>query len=134
MTRQLEAKFRNKYLMMNYPDKLQWKNARLGPLPDVPLAKMYSVTQRRADAIVKEDRTIIIIETKLRKFGEAVGQLQLYRDLFKETPEFSEFKDYQIKLQLVVPREDIHIKSLCNDRGIDFIVFPDAETLRELSK
>jgi len=134
MARQLEAKYKNDYLAMKYPTKLQMKNVRLGPIPQVKFSRMYKVTQRRADAIVKDGDTIVIIETKLRKINEAIGQLLAYRQLFRETPELSEWKSYGVRCELVTPIEDVAAKRSAASEGIDYVRYQPAWVLTELAK
>ena len=123
MAQQHEARYKNQYLQQFYLDKLQMKNVRLGPLPNVPLSQAFKVTQRRADAIVKDGTSILIIETKLDRQAQAVGQLKLYKELFYKTPELREWSQYSVQLELVVPVRDAMVEGLCHSEGIKYVVF-----------
>lgn len=123
MVQQYEAKYANEYLMVHYPNNLQWKRVRLGPLPNVELAKMYEVTLRWADAIIKENNDIIIAEMKLVNQLAGVSQLELYKQLFVKTPEFSDYWGNHIILRLVVPYLEQETKDMCEQKGIEYVLF-----------
>lgn len=123
MTRQIEKRMINEYLWDVYKDKPQWKRVRLGQVPDRELAQLYKVGLVWADAIVFDDPSIIIIETKIRPTLGAVGQLEGYRDALKVTPEFSKYQFAPVKLQLVSTIEDRNIRAFAESKGIEFVVF-----------
>jgi len=121
-----EAKLVNDYLWAKYRDFPQWKRVRLGPLPNVELARFYKVALRWADAIVATDEEIVLIEGKMKPTPSAVGQLEMYADLFRRTPEFGKYKDMRIKLVLLTTRDDEELKKFCSRKSIDYIVFTPA--------
>lgn len=88
---------------------------------------MYMVILRWCDAIVADfkTRTIYIIEAKRKPTPWAVDQLKTYMRLFRQTPEFREFWDWQIKGILVAPRVDAETVKRCNEEGIIFELFPE---------
>lgn len=123
MVRQEEGKLVNEWLQQFYPNSLQWKKVRLGSLPDVALAKMYTSALRWADAIVVEDGKVLIIEAKLERQIAAISQLEIYSRLFRETPEFSAYRSYPIRQILVVPYIESDVKAMCAEKNIEYIVF-----------
>lgn len=123
MAQQPEARFVNEWLATFHPNALQWRRVRLGTVPLVEHARLYRVTLRFADAIFLEDDVVHIVEAKLRKQAEAMGQLELYRELYRKTPEFSMFQDKQVKLILLTPRTDEDLNNLAAMKGIQVVVF-----------
>lgn len=120
---QSEAKLVNEWLLLNFPNSLQWKRVRLGPLPDKKLAKLYSVTLRWADAIAYKDGVVYLIEAKLKPTASALGQLLDYKVLFPDTPEFEDLKDKQIKLIFLTTRLDESLKRLYEEHNIKYEVY-----------
>lgn len=109
-----------------HPSALQWRKVRLGPLPNVREKAIYSVLRRYADLIFIEDRTVFIVEAKIRPEPGALGQLDLYAQLFPKTPEFSEFSTYPIKTILLTTTLDKEVKKLAAEYGTEYVVFaPD---------
>lgn len=123
MAQQYEAKYVNEWLLLNYPNKPYWKRVHLGPLPKKTLARMYLVTQRWADAVIKNGDSIVLVEAKLRPTAAAVGQLLLYKDLFRQTDMFREFWGFPLKLVFLTTREDKDIKAQCDAHDIDYVVY-----------
>lgn len=126
MTQQGEAKFVNDWLAQYHPTALQWKRIRLGPLPNVELAKMYEVTLRWVDAIFIENESVHLVEAKLVNQLAGIAQLELYAKLFRDTPEFSAYKNMPIVSHLVAPRTEPEVKRMCAEKGIIYEVYTPA--------
>lgn len=124
-----ESDLINDYLKKKYPTKLQWRRVHVGPLPDTEDARFYKVTQRWADAIVfdAEAEEIIIIEAKLRTDAGAIGQLELYAELFPTTPQFNSLRTKQIRKVFLCPDTDIGLIELCSKKNIDYVVWPSRD-------
>jgi len=118
-----EWKLVYEYLITKYPNKLQWRRVRVGPL--LKNEKLYGVLRRWVDAIVydHEEDLIIIIEAKMKPEPGALSQLELYRKLFPQTPEFELYKDKPIKLVFLTTMLDKELKALAKEKGIDYVVF-----------
>ena len=121
-----ESDLVNNYLWEMYRGKLQWRRVRLGVVPNKQFARMYSVTLRWADAIVydAEKGEVIIIEAKLTTNAGAIGQLELYREQFLVTPEFSALRDKKIRLVFLCPILDAALAELCTKKAIDYVIWP----------
>ena len=132
-TKQLALKYRNgpekallnAWLWKDHKDSVQWRNVRLGPMPTKELAAAYKVLMRFADAIYLEDGTVYIVEAKVRPQPGAIGQLELYKQLFKETPEFSQYKLWPIKLVLLTSTVDLQIAEFASNKEIKIVVFTE---------
>ena len=113
----------NEYLNKVYPNNLQWKHVRLGQVPDVDEARLYQVTLRYADAIVKVGEKLVIVETKIKANGGVVGQLEHYKELIAVTPAFHEFRLLPVELEVVTTLEDRNLRSFVEGKNMKFIVF-----------
>ena len=126
MTRQIEKRLLNEFLLERYREKPQWKNVRLGPFPDNETAKEFGVIRRWADAIIKVGGELIIIEAKFSPEFGGLGQLDAYSELLSRTPEFQEFKGFPVRLIYLTTREDADVSVAATGKGIEYIVFrPD---------
>ena len=109
-----------------YPNSLQWRRVRLGPLPLQKDSAMYGILRRWADLIFKDKGIIYIVEAKMKPEPGAIGQLKLYNELFPKTPEFSEFKDLPRKLIFLTTVKDLELKKITIRDDIEYVVYqPD---------
>ena len=115
-----ESELVNKWLWEFHPTSLQWRRVRLGIVPTKEFAKMYMVILRWADAIFIEDGIVHIVEAKLRPTAGAIGQLEHYKQLFRRTPEFSQYWNYPIEMILLTSYMDLEIVQLCTDKSIKY--------------
>ena len=102
---------------------LQWRRVRLGQVATKAEAKYYKVILRWADAIFAEDGEVNIVEGKLRPDLGAIGQLEGYKDLFKVTPEFSQYKNWPVRMILLSPYLDLNIAELCKKKEITYEIW-----------
>lgn len=115
-----ESRFVNKWLWVYHRDKPQWRRTRLGALPDKEMSALYSVTLRWADAIILDGNELVIVEAKLNPVAGAIGQLELYRELIRATPEFDRFSNLPIKLVFLTTRLDLQLLQFCTAKGITY--------------
>jgi len=78
---------------------------------------------RWVDAIVISDGVVYIVEAKLRPMPGAIGQLELYRKLFLNTPEFDQYKDWPVKMILLTTMPDLNMIELCSEKDIAYEIF-----------
>ena len=123
MVQQKESVLVNRWLAKFHRTALQWTRVRLGIPANPEEAKLYSVLLRWADAIFIEKGFVNIVEGKLRPEFGAIGQLEGYGDLFKVTPEFSQYEEWPIKLILLSPVMDLGIAQICTKKGITYEVW-----------
>lgn len=130
-----ESKLLNAWLWEEHRNNLQWRNVRLGPLPDHEKARMFMVTLRFADAIFLEDGYVNIVEAKLKPNGGAIGQLLQYKKLFPLTHAFKDLKDKPIKLILLAPYLSLDIVEFAKDHNIKYVLWdPDPNVRAELKR
>ena len=132
MVQQLERRYTNQFLIEEMPDIHSQVRVWLGPLPPGREAAIYQVTGRWADAITFEPNVITIIEFKLEPDPKAIGQLDLYEQMFKQTLRFQQYWDRTIKKLLVTTRVDDPLRELAEDHNIEYRVYhPDWVTYWE---
>ena len=124
-----ESELVNSYLWEYHRTSLQWRRVRLGVVPTHELARMYMVTLRWADAIYVENREVYIVEAKLTPRADAVGQLLLYKELFRQTLEFKEFWPYPINMVFLCPRMDLNLAELCSKHDIKYVIYDPRKTV-----
>ncbi len=127
MVQQKESILLTKWLAEFHRSDKQWKRVRLGIPANPEEAKLYSVLLRWADAVVESDGEILIVETKLRPEFGAIGQLEGYKELFKVTPEFSDYENWPVKMVLVSPVLDLGIAEIASKKGIIYDVWKPAD-------
>ena len=118
MVQQKESVLLTKWLAKFHRTSPQWKRVRLGVPANPEEAKLYSVLLRWADAVFLEDGFMVIVEAKLRPSPGAIGQLEVYKELLKVTPEFSAYKNWPIKLILLTSTMDLGIVEVCKKKEI----------------
>lgn len=122
-----ESEMLNAWLWEKHKSDIQWRRIRLGVLPTKEMARMYMTLLRWADAIVISKGVLYIIEAKLRPMPGAIGQLELYQQLLKVTPEFSQYKNFPVKLVLLTSVIDLAMVEMCTNKGIAFEVFSEED-------
>ena len=123
VAQQPEKWYTTEFFKDNYIDRHVQKRAALGP-SQVPMVNtQLGVITRWADAIVFEPNLITIIEFKLEPKGDAVGQLDLYEQMFGQTPAFQQYWDRPIHKLLVTTRVDDHVQELAESHDIEYKVF-----------
>ena len=121
-----ETRLLKEWIHKNYPDKPQWYRVRLGPAVFEGEEKLYQMLRRWADAVVFTGKEVLIIEAKMRPDPAGIAQLELYRKLFPETPEFKMFWKYPVKLVFLTTWLDKAVKALCDEKKIEYVVYcPD---------
>lgn len=118
-----ESELVNKYLWEYHRTSLQWRRVRLGAVPTHEMARMYLVTLRWADAIYIEDGCVNIVEAKLKPRADAVGQLLLYKELFRQTLEFKDFWPLKINMVFLCTRPDLNLAELCSKHDIKYVIY-----------
>ena len=118
-----EIEFVNRWLKEKHPNPPLWIRPRLGKAAFPEQARLLSVTLRFPDAIFIEDNVVHIVEAKLAKLPEGIGQLQLYNQLFDETPEFEPFSSLPRRLIFLTDRLDRNVKALAESNNINYVIF-----------
>jgi len=116
----------NDYIRQHLIDRHYQTRQWLGKLPPGAEGSEYLPTGRWADIIVFDPSEVIIIEVKLEPEPKAIGQLEVYAQMFKQTPRFMQYWGLPVKKVLLTTRLDDDIKQSANDHNIEYRVFrPD---------
>lgn len=126
MTQERERRLVNEWLRVAHREHIQKTRVRVGPAIDHPEAKALVVLMRWVDALVYDGNNVILVEAKLRPDAGAIGQLEHYRDLFIQTPDYKLWWDLPVKLVLLSALRSRDIEEICAKKGIEFVLFRPA--------
>lgn len=118
-----ESELVNMFLWNYHRTSPQWRRVRLGVVPTHEMARMYMVLLRWADAIYIENGEVFIVEAKLRPDSGAIGQLLLYKDLFRQTLEFRDYWPLKINMVFLCTRPDLNLMEVCTKHDIKYVVY-----------
>lgn len=125
-----ETDMLNAWLWEKHRTDTQWRRVRLGVLPTKELARIYMTLLRWVDAIYLKAGVVYIVEAKLRADPGALGQLDLYEKLFRQTPEFDQYKTWPIQKVLLTSVMDLNMAELCSEKDVEYEMF----TLEDVNK
>jgi hypothetical protein len=105
-------------------------NLRVGPAPeemkrahpDLP-ETYFRPWKYMVDAVVVTDKEIIVIEGELRRPSMKIGQLKMYGELVRQTPELAPYLDRPIRKILVTPREDPLLLDQAGREGVEVVFY-----------
>uniref|UniRef100_A0A6M3X4U9 Uncharacterized protein n=1 Tax=viral metagenome TaxID=1070528 RepID=A0A6M3X4U9_9ZZZZ len=129
--RQRERRYVPEYVNEKYPERVAvFYNMAVGPAPkelykanpEIPLAH-FRRWRFWIDAVVILKDRMVLLEGKLRKPAEGLGQLLLYRALLPQTPELEPYKWLSIEMVLVTPRPDPRVIGVANSLGINIVIW-----------
>jgi hypothetical protein len=131
--REWEAEYVAEYCTLFYRDAKVIYHARLGTFPpelkslaveDAELS-MLSVYKRWCDALAILENQVHIIEGKLlpHHYLKGITELELYITLFKQTPEYRDYRALPTYGVLVVPVEDPVTMQIARSRNIRMAVY-----------
>ena len=118
-----ESEMLNAWLWDKHRMDVQWRRVRLGIFPTKEMARMYMTMLRWADAIYIKEGVVNIVEAKLRPMPGAIGQLELYQKLFRNTLEFKQYWKYPIRLTLLTSMPDTSMIELTSEKGIIYEIY-----------
>lgn len=129
-TKKLKPKRKNfekrtvyEYLTYAYPNELQWKNVRVGPIKPSEFGNMYAFLRRWADAIVVTKKEVVIIEGKIKPNAGVISQLQLYIEEFPRTPEFAMVAHMPVRGEIVSVFQDEIVDRMARDAGFKTVIY-----------
>lgn len=123
MVRQKESVLLTRWLAKFHRTDPQWKRVRLGIPSNPEEAKYLQVTLRWADAIFLKDGKLHIVEAKIVPDPKAIGQLEMYKELIKVTPEFSAYENWPVEMVLLASELDLATAQMCSKKGIKYEVW-----------
>ena len=75
------------------------------------------------DAVCVEDGRLVLVEAKIFKWRDGLGQLVLYKGLVPTTPELVDHQGKPVVLRLVIPWTSPTVERLAKDHGVEVVVF-----------
>ncbi len=142
---QRERRYVVEYVMLAYPNCPVFFNLRVGALPQ-DLARRYPgqdmdrlarVWKRFADAVVVLPDSLVLIETKLRRPTEAIGEIISYRAVLWETPELQAYGKLPVRCELVTVQDDPQLRPALVAQGIQIVIYAPQwalDYLREVNR
>lgn len=82
------------------------------------------------DALVWFDGVLLLIEAKVMDYFSGLGKLPLYKALIPTTPELAEWRSWEVRMRLVVPRARPWLNSTAEAVGAEIDLF-DPPWLRD---
>jgi hypothetical protein len=78
------------------------------------------------DALVWLDGVLLLIEAKVAEYVNGLAKLPLYRSLVPATPELEQWRDWEVRMRLVVPRARPWVNVMADAAGVEVDIFePD---------
>jgi hypothetical protein len=78
------------------------------------------------DAVTVEDGRLVLIEGKIFKWRDGMGQLPLYKAAVPSTPELAEHRGKLVVLRLLMPWTSPMVELLAQATGVEVVVFAPA--------
>jgi hypothetical protein len=121
-----ESQFAREYIEKFYGTYPHWYRIEVGPLPEGFDNPIYTKVRRYADAIVRMPDHMLIIEMKMMAKPEVAAQIEIYRDLFRDTPLFSKYAEEKVVCKVVCAMCDDATKTYLERRGIELEIYKPA--------
>jgi hypothetical protein len=118
-----ESKMVREFAVQNWPRNLKWFRHEIGPYDPSNPAEANGQLRRWADLIVDVDDVVYLYECKMRPDQRAISQLDLYRNIFPQTPEFEYYANKPIKCIFLTTAMEPAIKETCDRWDILYEVF-----------
>jgi len=123
---QRERRYIPEYVNEKYPSRVTvFYNMAVGPAPEALYAMHPEIPLENfrrwrfwIDAVVILSDRMVLLEGKIRKPAEGLGQLLLYRALLPQTPELSPYARLPVEMVLVTPRPDPRVIGVAAALGV----------------
>jgi len=117
------------YIKEFYPDAEVRLRCPLGPIPDelkelygpAKAAKVYRPSRPEVDALVILPGALLLIEAKIFKYMDGLGQLIIYGSLVRKTPELDVFRDRPIIMHLLLPTPIPWVVATAPEHGVEVV-------------
>lgn len=126
-----ELRLLGEWLAATYPNAIISNNVRLGDYP-IHLAgalpagmskKALSGYRRYVDAVVKLPEKVLLVEAKITLDVDAAASLELYKELWPDTPEYDAWTKLPVELVIVAAIIDPVVKRLAEQKGVTVIQY-----------
>jgi len=125
-SKQRERRYIPEYVNEKYPNRVAvFYNMAVGPAPgelwkthpEIPY-EHFRRWRFWIDAVVILSDRMVLLEGKIRKPAEGLGQLLMYKALLPETPELSPYVRLPVEMILVTPRPDPRVIGVAASLGV----------------
>jgi hypothetical protein len=124
--KQRERRYVPEYVNDTYPVRVAvFYNMAVGPAPEALYAAHPEIPREHfrrwrfwIDAVVILRDKMVLVEGKIRKPAEGLGQLLMYKALLPQTPELSPYRDLPVEMVLVTPRPDPRVIGVAASLGV----------------
>lgn len=129
--KQRERRYVPEYVNEKFPNRVAvFYNLAVGPPPEIlhkahPEIPLSHFRRWRfwIDAVVILPDRMVLLEGKIRKPAEGLGQLLLYRALLPQTPELKPYANLPVEMRLVTPRPDPRVIGVAASLGITVDIY-----------
>lgn len=129
--RQPQKRLLAEYLDSHYAKYPHRQHVRLGQIPpelilpdmspaEIPLAGQW---RKWADGVVIKPKKVIIIEAAIVPKASDISELKMYKSLFKQTPEFRQYRDLPVRMELVYVVNDPIILDIARRQKVRAVHF-----------
>ena len=126
-----ETRLLGEWLAARHLGRRTAQRVRLGRVPEELTqdgltdaeVRALSAWKRWADAVVWLDGTVLIVEAAIIASPAKLGQLDVYLDLWHDTPEFSSYRDWTVRGHVLCAVGDPVVQRICDRRGHTYEVW-----------
>ena len=111
------------YILRFYPETPHWLREEVGPMPEGYNNQLYNRTRRWADAIIRAEDEIIVIEGKMKAEPNVIGQVLNYKNLIPQTPMLAKYKNLPVRPRVITAMITDQVKELIENSGIEVEIF-----------
>ncbi len=140
--RQVETRMVSEYLLQHYASFPRLTMVPLGAVDDqlqvqygyAKAIRMSRPFRPEVDAVVILPRHLLLVEAKVWKVVDGLAKLPLYKSLVATTPEFREYKDLEVIMELVVGWTNVNLETMARAAGVAVKVYSPPWLADEVSR
>jgi hypothetical protein len=111
------------YISKFYSTTPHWIREEVGPMPPGEPNLLYNRTRRWADAIIRNEDHILVLEGKMKCEPAVIGQLLNYRDLIPQTPMLFKYRELPVKMRVITALITDEVHALLEKADIDVEIY-----------
>lgn len=126
-----ESRLISEYVAQKFPGQRHALSFPLGP--EVAMSATQLTQRQRlrisrpwrpeVDALVWMDGVLLLIEAKVAEYMTGLGKLPLYKAIIPQTPELAEWRGWEVRMRLVVPRARAWVNVMADAIGAEIDTF-----------
>jgi hypothetical protein len=131
MGQQRERRLIAEYCVEKFPRASVIYGCPLGPVPQKMIAtlgprkalRMARGLRPEVDALVVQDRRLIMVEAKILRWIDGIAKLPVYKSLVPTTEELKQYQGYDVEMRLCFPWPAENIEEAARNAGVVLDVF-----------